>query len=564
MTTLTPRTPYSQEELNKLYPKGLELRLVQVLLRHGERAPVSARFGNAGLPAYWPYCNAAQRLRSVTMTTNDVSQWDSLQWRRRLETFGNDDGPLIAAGPAGEVDGICQFGELTDKGRQTTYELGRRLRHLYVDQLHFMPKLIANADLIYLRATPLPRALESVQQTFWGMYPLTARTASFPAPTIVTRTPADETLFPNDGNCRRFAQLSRAFAQRAADRWNETDDMRYLTKLMGKWMPESSPNVAVDSHPRLSGIMDTINSTLAHGRETRLPKEFYDAKARDIIDKIGVEEWFAGYNENREYRTLGIGSLMGDIVERMTSKVEGAGLSINEIGGENGRLGKGRGGEMGIRFAMSGCHDTTLAGVLTSLGAFNGEKWPPYTSHIAFELFRARNDEDSDDSGKDTEFLTPTTPTSTEPKAQDTKPGLFASFLGLRGSETQSSSNSGSSSPLSTPKLSRGSGIATSIPPKDLVARSAWSELSEKQKERLDGYYVRVRYNDKVMRVPACAKEGNNYQGDDTLCTFEAFKRVCDSYTPKNWKVQCGQNLDKPADGLESPAQMAGQIENGF
>lgn len=46
MTTLTPRTPYSQEELNKLYPKGLELRLVQVLLRHGERAPVSARFGN--------------------------------------------------------------------------------------------------------------------------------------------------------------------------------------------------------------------------------------------------------------------------------------------------------------------------------------------------------------------------------------------------------------------------------------------------------------------------------------------------------------------------------------
>ncbi len=127
MTTLAPRSPYTQEELDKFYPKGLELRLVQVLLRHGERAPVSARFGNvsdsrpeilciqqvnscfvlqAGLPAYWPYCNAAQRLRSVTMTTDDISRWDSLQWRRRLETFGDDDGPLVAAGPAGEVDGI--------------------------------------------------------------------------------------------------------------------------------------------------------------------------------------------------------------------------------------------------------------------------------------------------------------------------------------------------------------------------------------------------------------------------------------------------------------------------
>ena len=111
-----------------------------------------------------------------------------------------------------------QLGELTDKGRQTTLALGQRLRHLYVDQLGYMPRLIADADMIYLRATPMPRALESVQQTFWGLYPLTARTASFPPPTIITRTHADETLFPNDSNCRRFSQLSRAFAQRAADR----------------------------------------------------------------------------------------------------------------------------------------------------------------------------------------------------------------------------------------------------------------------------------------------------------------------------------------------------------
>jgi acid phosphatase len=47
MTTLKPRDPYTPEELEKLYPANLELRLVQVLLRHGERAPVSVRFQNA-------------------------------------------------------------------------------------------------------------------------------------------------------------------------------------------------------------------------------------------------------------------------------------------------------------------------------------------------------------------------------------------------------------------------------------------------------------------------------------------------------------------------------------
>lgn len=46
MTTLQVRGPYSQAELEKLYPKSLQLELVQVLLRHGERSPVSARFQN--------------------------------------------------------------------------------------------------------------------------------------------------------------------------------------------------------------------------------------------------------------------------------------------------------------------------------------------------------------------------------------------------------------------------------------------------------------------------------------------------------------------------------------
>ena len=81
-----------------------------------------------------------------------------------------------------------------------------------------MSKFISDADMIYLRATPMPRALESVHETFWGIYPLSARTASFPPPTVLTRTSVDETLFPNDSNCRRFGQLSRASAQRTANR----------------------------------------------------------------------------------------------------------------------------------------------------------------------------------------------------------------------------------------------------------------------------------------------------------------------------------------------------------
>ena len=111
-----------------------------------------------------------------------------------------------------------QPGELTDRGRETTFALGQRLRRLYVDQLGFMPEIKSDAEDMYLRSTPLPRALESLQQAFLGMYPSNSRTASFPPPVIVGRSMSDETLLPNEGNCRRFRQLARLFADRAAQR----------------------------------------------------------------------------------------------------------------------------------------------------------------------------------------------------------------------------------------------------------------------------------------------------------------------------------------------------------
>ncbi|USP80250.1 hypothetical protein yc1106_07524 [Curvularia clavata] len=511
MTTLVPRQPYSQDELEKLYPRELELQLVQILLRHGERSPVSPRFQNTGLPAYWPYCNAARQLTSVIMSTKDFSKWDSLKYRRRLETFGMDDGPVIASGPKGEFDAVCQPGELTDKGRETTMALGGRLRHLYVDQLKFMPGLISDSDMIYLRATPIPRALESVQQAFWGFYPPSARSADFPAPTIITRTPADETLYPNDASCRRFAQLSRAFAQRAADKWNDTDDMRYLSKIFSKWMP-GEQKVAVDSHPRLSGIMDTLNATDAHGPETKLPKAFYDPKARSIIDKIAVEEWYQGYTESSEYRMLGIGGLMGDITSRMVGSVERNGNSgIVEVGGVDGQLGKGRGGETSIRFAMSGCHDTTLAGMLTSLGAFEGENWPPFTSHIAVEMFRKRDSSN-----------VPRVPALAEQNPQSKSQSWWSSLFG------------------STKTTEAG------LAPEG-IARKPLTDLSQAQRDQLSGYYVRLRYNDKVMQIPGCKAEGKHLPGETTFCTLEAFKGIVDKYTPKNWKAACASRLDQPA-----------------
>ncbi|KAI4138032.1 MAG: hypothetical protein L6R39_006996 [Caloplaca ligustica] len=247
--------------------------------------------------------------------------------------------------------------------------------------------------------------------------------------------------------------------------------------------------------------MDTVNATLAHGPKTRLPSAFYDARGRDIIDKIGMEEWFAGYKESEEYRKLGVGALVGDIVTRMVGSVEASGNDgLLEVGGVDGDLGKGRGGGSRTKFAMSGCHDTTLAAMLSSLGAFEGEKWPSYTSHIAVELFK-----DESVSG------------------QSTKTIETASRQGFLGSSRKAAKSS------------------------SLIMRKPTQDLTPEEKAKLQGYFVRLRYNDRPMTIPGCRLPGKHLEGDESFCTLEAFKAIADKFTPRIWTEACAERLDRPA-----------------
>lgn len=131
-----------------------------------------------------------------------------------------------------------------------------------------------------------------------------------------------------------------------------------------------------------------------------------------------------------------------------------------------------KGGERQIRFGMSGCHDTTLAAILSSLGAFEGEKWPPYTSHVAVELFRS-----------DDEVV--------REIKQEQRPRML-SFGGAKKNESTQGS----------------------------PARKALDELSESERDLLRGFYVRLRYNDRPMMIPGCRLPGKHLEGNEGFCTL--------------------------------------------
>lgn len=246
--------------------------------------------------------------------------------------------------------------------------------------------------------------------------------------------------------------------------------MEYLSSLISKWMPNKS-KVAVDSHPRLSGVMDTVNATLAHGPETRLPAPFYDTKGLEIIDKIAVEEWFSGYKENNEYRKVGVGALAGDIVARMVGSVK---KNENDA-------------ETSIKFGMSGCHDTTLAALLSSLGCFDGQKWPPYTSHIAFELFKEAQ------------------PRLESTNSTDLDEPIPASTLHVLNRTPIQKLFGRAAKPGFTP---------AGAPRKPL------EDMNSTERKKLSGHYVRIRYNDRPMTIPGCKLPGKHLDGDESFCTL--------------------------------------------
>ncbi|KAK2845260.1 hypothetical protein FQN49_005897, partial [Arthroderma sp. PD_2] len=233
---------------------------------------------------------------------------------------------------------------------------------------------------------------------------------------------------------------------------------------------------------------------------------FYDPKAREIADKIAVDEWFAGAQESREYRKLAIGGLMGDVVERMVHTAAHNGWRPMAAASSTAE-------SPAVKLALSGCHDTTLASILASVGAFEGEKWPPYTSSIAVELFKhaPRSTKDTSVSPAG-EILEEFSGPPAQKSASD-KPSFF-SFL-------SSKKQTGSSS----------SGLA---------------RVPQATHPALSNHYVRIRYNDQPVTIPSCAASpANHLRGDKTFCTLEAFKEMVDKFTPSNWREECGMNLDK-------------------
>lgn len=185
MPSLPSVHPYTDAQIAEFYPANLKLVLVQSIFRHGERAPVRVRLENAGIPAHFELCSHVAKFNATVRLTNigpnpESDHWGVLKYHRVIEEMGpSSQAQLVSREPK-----TCLLGELTDRGRRTTLELGQRLRDLYT-RAGFVHDI--QSEQLYLRSSPMPRALESLQQVLCGMFPFETSPASSFVPLIRQR-----------------------------------------------------------------------------------------------------------------------------------------------------------------------------------------------------------------------------------------------------------------------------------------------------------------------------------------------------------------------------------------
>ncbi|SGZ30415.1 BQ5605_C048g12354 [Microbotryum silenes-dioicae] len=404
-------------------PQGLQLVQAHWFVRHGERSPVRQRLTGFGdIPAIFPLCAIGRSFSTavLSLTTSDPTASsatselntgsnptsslhsgthpDSLPWKSHtgqvlskrllgIRRHAEEMGPRNLANGGTPAD--CYWGELTDLGRESTLNLGARLRALYVDRLGFLPETLPDLPVdespVYFRSTGMPRTIESLHQIVEGLFPSGYRAGLVD---YTVRNPNDESLYPNS-LCARMRQLDQISIAMAAKKYNPT-----LEPLDATLVKYTETPLRIDSSPRANGILDTLYVCLAHS--IRTPSDLSDPKLLQTLESAVVHEWFDSYS-TLEFTKLSMGRFLGDLKASLVSKIADPEEKKNKL-----------------RLGVYACHDTSLGGILNALQVFDG-RWPPFTSHISVELFR-----DSDTSSTSS----PSTSTSTS----TSKPSL-TSFL---------------------------------------------------------------------------------------------------------------------------------------
>jgi len=351
-------------------PEKAELKLVQVVFRHGARTPLSSSWKEAKSDwpnIKWDVCGCAYPMVPLRVTTADGQP---------PPPNPSDIQQTVTA-----LEGGCHMGQLTEKGQRQAKDLGTWLRSRYVDTLGLLPPTYQDG-LVAARTTNYQRTrgtLAGVLTGLWGG----EDPASMEPIHVVTSNNLDEILYADTKTCPHLQiymgmmkETSKGLVTSDPDMpWAEEEATRVLA-LQG-WDKEGGNSKGVYWNTRWAwtDLHDVLTSMEAAGKP--LPTGV-TPRLKSAINRLATKE-FAPFiapamtdTHGHAVLRLSLGVLLTTLVENMEAAA--ASRSTDSTAPPVMRLYSG--------------HDSTVMPLLSALGVNVLESWPPYVSNLVFELWQ--------------------------------------------------------------------------------------------------------------------------------------------------------------------------------
>ncbi|XP_061925052.1 lysophosphatidic acid phosphatase type 6 isoform X2 [Entelurus aequoreus] len=318
---------------SKLY----ELKLVQVLFRHGARTPLKT------IPDVMEVQWLPTLLEPPAHTHINYVVTD-LQGGPRPPSMVEDSYRKKT------LSGGVFPGQLTTLGMQQLYELGKRLRRRYIEESPFLGATFSPTE-VYVRSTNIVRTIESAKCLVAGLFQQKQKDVV----PIATTAAESEILYPNYHSCKLLRMLG---SRRLAESSRLPDIAADLKSIQSE--------LGIPDRPDVDFILirDNMVAREAHG----LPCPPVYNTWRSTVEQRAVDMMCHVYEPSkRESLQLCVGPLLHAILLNMEEKLQGAYSQPNR------------------KLFLYSAHDTTLIPCLMALGIFDMQ-WPPYAADLTLEL----------------------------------------------------------------------------------------------------------------------------------------------------------------------------------
>ncbi|XP_022057629.2 lysophosphatidic acid phosphatase type 6 [Acanthochromis polyacanthus] len=318
-----------------------ELKLVQVLFRHGARTPL--RSIPDVMEAQWvPALLDPPPHTHINYVVTD------------LHGGPQPPAPVEDNYRKSLLPGGTYPGQLTTVGMQQLYELGKRLRRRYIEESNFLNATFSPAE-VYVRSTNIVRTIESAKCLIAGLFQQKQKEIV----PIVTSEAESEILYPNFHGCKLLKTL-------AGHRWAESATLPDIAADLQSI--QSALGIAAHQHVDFILIRDDMVAREIHG----LPCPPALDTWRNKVEQRAVDMMCHVLEPSkREHLQLSVGPLLHTLVDNIEAKLQGTSSEPNR------------------KLFLYSVHDTTLMPCLMALGIFD-MRWPPYAADITVELHQKK------------------------------------------------------------------------------------------------------------------------------------------------------------------------------